>query len=169
MKYSLQGNRKTREGVQHPDRDGQFIAAPRLLSQAVCTFARPAQRVRRRSPSCWFDQPIQSLLQSRLSDRMRLATPAAPSLSMAGKRRGIVQFLQTRSDGAIRQTRGQAHRHDPATPRHPRFDCRPLPSPALVQIVQQFDILAFNGFDDCRVVDDEIVSSLSHLTQDRFR
>ena len=24
MKYSLQGNRKTREGVQHPDRDGQF-------------------------------------------------------------------------------------------------------------------------------------------------
>jgi len=24
MKYSLQGNRKTREGSQHPDRDGQF-------------------------------------------------------------------------------------------------------------------------------------------------
>ena len=24
MNYSLQGNRKTREGVQHPDRDGQF-------------------------------------------------------------------------------------------------------------------------------------------------
>jgi Rhodopirellula transposase DDE domain len=24
MKYSLQGNRKTREGAQHPDRDGQF-------------------------------------------------------------------------------------------------------------------------------------------------
>ena len=24
MKYSLQGSRKTREGVQHPDRDGQF-------------------------------------------------------------------------------------------------------------------------------------------------
>jgi hypothetical protein len=24
MKYSLQGNRKTREGIQHPDRDGQF-------------------------------------------------------------------------------------------------------------------------------------------------
>jgi hypothetical protein len=24
MKYSLQGNRKTREGTQHPDRDGQF-------------------------------------------------------------------------------------------------------------------------------------------------
>lgn len=24
MKYSLQGNRKAREGVQHPDRDGQF-------------------------------------------------------------------------------------------------------------------------------------------------
>ena len=24
MEYSLQGNRKTREGRQHPDRDGQF-------------------------------------------------------------------------------------------------------------------------------------------------
>ena len=79
---------------------------------------------------------------------------------MAGKRHGIVQFFQTRSDGAIRQARGQRHRRNPAPPQGPRFDRRPSPTPALVQIVQQLDILAFNGFDDCRVLHDEIVSSL---------
>jgi hypothetical protein len=50
--YSLQGNVKTREGRQHPDRDAQF--RPRHDRQPHCLDAQPiglARPVRTRSPS----------------------------------------------------------------------------------------------------------------------
>ena len=36
MQYSLQGNRKTREGRQHPDRDGQFQHIAKRVEARVC-------------------------------------------------------------------------------------------------------------------------------------
>jgi len=41
MDYSLQGNRKTQEGAQHPDRDAQF----QHISQKVITFQKRRQPV----------------------------------------------------------------------------------------------------------------------------
>ena len=83
---------------------------------------------------------------------MRLATTANLPLPIASKWSGIVKLLESGSDGAIRQARGQRHRRDSAVPQGPRFDRSPTPPAALVQIIQQFDILAFNGFYDCRIL-----------------
>jgi transposase len=52
MGYSLQGNRKTREGKQHPDRDGQF----RHIA------ARVAARKRRREPALSVDTKKKEVL-----------------------------------------------------------------------------------------------------------
>ena len=52
MGYSLQGNRKTREGVQHPDRDGQF----RHIA------ARTAARKRRGEPALSVDTKKKEVL-----------------------------------------------------------------------------------------------------------
>jgi DDE family transposase len=52
MKYSLQSNRKTREGRQHPDRDGQF----RHIS------ARVKARKRRRAPAISVDTKKKEVL-----------------------------------------------------------------------------------------------------------
>jgi hypothetical protein len=52
MHYSLQGNRKTREGVQHPDRDGQF----RHIAQRVTA------RKRRGEPALSVDTKKQEVL-----------------------------------------------------------------------------------------------------------
>lgn len=52
MKYSLQGNRETREGLQHPDRDGQF----RHIS------ARTLARKRRGEPALSVDTKKKEVL-----------------------------------------------------------------------------------------------------------
>ena len=52
LKYSLQGNRKTREGRQHPDRDGQF----QHISQRV------QARQRRREPAISVDTKKKEVL-----------------------------------------------------------------------------------------------------------
>ena len=100
---------------------------------------------------------------------MRLATATAPPLPIAAERNRIVKFLQTRSDGAIRQARGQRDGRDSATPQGPRFDRRPTPPATLVQIVEQFDILALNGFYDCRILHDAIMTSTADSIQAQFR
>jgi hypothetical protein len=133
------------------------------------TFDGPPQRVHRRPARRRFDQPIQSVLQSRLGDRVRFATTTNLSLPMARKWSGIIKFLQPCSNGAIRQPRGQSNRRDSTMPQSPRFDRCPTPPTAFVQIVEQFDILAFNGFYDCRILHDAIMTLTADWTQAQFR
>jgi hypothetical protein len=77
---------------------------------------------------------------------MRLATTAVSPLPMAGERIRIHEFLQARPDYAIRVARGQYNNGDSATPQGSCFDRRPTPSPTLIQITEQLDIFAADGF-----------------------
>jgi len=79
---------------------------------------------------------------------MRLTTGAAPSLPMCGQRIGIIQFFQAVTDGPIRQPSCLRNGRDPPSPQGARFDSCPSPPAALIQVVQEFDIFAFNGFND---------------------
>jgi len=62
--YSLQGNAKTQEGTQHPDRDGQF----RYIAREVSRFQRLRQ------PAISVDTNYD---RSRIMDRTRVPYHAA--------------------------------------------------------------------------------------------
>ena len=48
--YSLQSNRKTREGSTHPDRDARFTAST-IKGKNTCRSTRPSSRSTRRRKS----------------------------------------------------------------------------------------------------------------------
>ena len=89
---------------------------------------------------------------------MRLATTANLSLSMAGKRIGIVKLLQSRSDGAIRQPGGSGDGGDAAAAQGTCFDRGPATPAPLVQVIEELNELVTDSFKDSSVMHDQIMA-----------
>lgn len=119
-----------------------------LLRQVSHALACPTQGHHRVSSCTRFNQHLQSLNQIRLFHLSATTTAPSPPLSRRTQRFWIIELSNARSDGAIRNSRGNSHRRYATPTQRSCLSSGPTSPPSLVD---NSEILLLNPLDYLRV------------------
>lgn len=79
------------------------------------------------------------------------------TLSMLGQGIGVVEFLESSTDGSIRKSGGLSHGGDATPPERPCFDGGPTSPTSFVQVVKEVEKLVVDSLDGSCVIHTLIV------------
>lgn len=168
LSVGLQTVAQARQHPTHRRGTGAEPPVAQAAGQTSRALAGPTQGMGRGTAGGRLDEPVEGVEQLRLRLAVRFASAAFTSLAVRRERFGIVEFLETVANGAIRETGGRGDEGDAAPPEIPRLGGGPASTTAFVEIFGERQILAANRFPKRCILHELIMKSCSTLDKGDF-